>query len=253
VQEIFAIGLEKLKPASASMMSMQRLGVIIPSSNTTIEIEFSTILHGTDVSFHIARIHLSDVTVKDLEDMQKETQAAARLLKDADVNLVAFACTSGSLVKGLGYDGIIAKKISKAAGCPAVTTSGAVVEALKTLKAHKIALATPYIAEVTDREIDFLQKSGFEIVNTRSLNIKENLKIGKLTPNDAATIAKNADSNLADAIFISCTNFPTFQAIPTLEKQLKKPVISSNSATLWASLRALNAKITINLGKLFET
>jgi hypothetical protein len=53
VQEIFAIGLEKLKPASASMMSMQRLGVIIPSSNTTIEIEFSTILHGTDVSFHM--------------------------------------------------------------------------------------------------------------------------------------------------------------------------------------------------------
>jgi maleate isomerase len=92
---------------------MQRLGVIIPSSNTTVESEFSTILHGTDVSFHIARIHLSDVTVKDLEDMEKETVAAARLLKDADVNLVAFACTSGSLVKGLGYDGLIAKKSPK--------------------------------------------------------------------------------------------------------------------------------------------
>jgi maleate isomerase len=114
-------------------------------------------------------------------------------------------------------------------------------------------LATPYIAEVTDREIDFLQKSGFEIVNTQSLNIKENLKIGKLTPNDAITLARNADSNLADAVFISCTNFLTFQAIPTLEWQLKKPVVSSNSATLWASLRALNTKIPINLGKLFET
>lgn len=230
---------------------MQRLGVIIPSSNTTVESEFSTILHGTDISLHIARIHLSDVTVKDLEDMEKETQAAAKLLKDADVNLVAFACTSGSLVKGLGYDGLIAKKISKAAGCPAVTTSGAVVEALKILKVHKLSLATPYIAEVTDKEIDFLQKSGFEIVNTQSLNIKENLKIGKLTPNDAATLAKNADSNLADAVFISCTNFRTFEALPVIEMQLKKPVISSNSATLWAALKALESKISIKLGKLF--
>ena len=125
------------------------------------------------------------MTVRDLEDMEKETVAAAKLLSDAGVDLIAFACTSGSLVKGIGYDGLISKKIFEAAGCPAVTTSSAVVEALKTLKARKISLATPYIEEVTDREIGFLKKSGFEIVNNQSLGIKENLKIGKLTPNDA--------------------------------------------------------------------
>ncbi len=231
---------------------MKRLGVIIPSSNTTVEKEFSKALHGSEVSLHFARIPLRDVTVKALEDMEKETVAAAKLLNDADVDLIAFACTSGSLVKGLGYDGLIAKKIVEAAGCPAVTTSSAVVEALKMLKAHKISLATPYIEEVTDREIGFLQKSGFEIVNHQSLGIKENLKIGKLTPNEAAALAMKADSSLAEAIFISCTNFRTFEALLVLEGQLAKPVISSNSATLWATLKALDAKIALNLGKLFE-
>ncbi len=232
---------------------MKRLGVIIPSSNTTVETEFSAVPHGSEVSLHFARIPLKDVTVKALEDMEKETVTAAKLLSDAGVDLVAFACTSGSLVKGIGYDGLISKKIFEAAGCPAVTTTSAVVEALKTLNARKISLATPYIAEVADREIDFLQKNGFEIVNHQSLGIKENLKIGKLTPNDAELTAKRADSSLAEAVFISCTNFRTFEALPNLEKQLAKPVVSSNSATLWAALKALDVKTPLSLGKLFKT
>ena len=93
--------------------------------------EFSSALQGTDVSVHYARVHLSDVTVEGLEGMEAELEGAARLLKDADVDAVAFACTSGSLIKGMGYDELLAKRISEAAGCPALTTSGAVVDALK--------------------------------------------------------------------------------------------------------------------------
>ncbi len=232
---------------------MKRLGVIIPSSNTTVEKEFSAALHGSEVSLHYARIPLKDVTVKALEEMEKQNVIAAKLLKDAAVDLVVFACTSGSLIKGLGYDLRIAQEISKAAGCPAVATSSAVVDALKTLKARKIALATPYIMEVADREVEFLQKSGFEVVSNQSLGIMENLKIGQLTLQDAQDIAKRASSKLADAILVSCTNFRTFEALPSLERQLAKPVVSSNSATLWTALNALNVRPKLGLGKLFKT
>jgi maleate isomerase len=231
---------------------MHRLGVIVPSSNTTVEHEFATALCGSNVSLHTARIHLNDVTVEGLEAMELETEGAAELLKDADVDLAVFACTSGSLFKGLGYDAVVAKKVSKAAGCPAITTSGAVISALKKLKVRRISLATPYIAEVNMSEIDFLEKSGFEVVKSQVLGITENLKIGRLSPNDAAALALSADSSLADAVFVSCTNFGTFQSIPRLETQLKKPVISSNSATLWAALNAMETKIQARLGKLFE-
>ena len=147
----------------------------------------------------------------------------------------------------------MAKQIAQASGCPVVTTAGAVVEALKTLKAQKISLATPYIREVNVREIDFLNKSGFQVVKTETLGFKENLKIGRLTNKDAETLGRSANTKRTDALFISCTNFRTFEAIQPLEEQLAKPVVSSNSATLWATLRAMETKIQTNLGKLFNT
>ncbi len=231
---------------------MQRLGVIIPSSNTTVEQEFSAALHGTKVSLHFARIPLSNVTIEGLSSMNRETESAAKLLKDANVDSVVFACTSSSLIKGVGHDAVIAQKITQIAKCPAVVTSGAIVDALKKLYVRKVALATPYIDEVNKREVDFLSKSGFEIVSVQTLGIEENLKIGRLTADIAIALAKKTDSNRANAVFISCTNFTTFSTIAALEAQLGKPVVSSNSATLWAALNALQVKIPLLLGRLFE-
>ncbi|MCW4010533.1 MAG: maleate cis-trans isomerase [Candidatus Bathyarchaeota archaeon] len=231
---------------------MQRLGVIVPSSNITVEVEFTAALWGSQISLHTARIPLREVTVQALSAMEKETEAAARLLKDADVNAVAFACTSGSLIKGLGHDAVIAQKISKIAACPVVVTSHAVVEALKEVDAHRIALATPYVDEVNKREVDFLEKSGFEIVNLQAFNLKSNLDIGRLTADDAAVLARSADSTVSDALFVSCTNLATFEMLSGLEGELHKPVVSSNSATLWASLRALNSSFRPRLGRLLE-
>src|SRR3989304_6720760 len=99
---------------------MQRLGVILPSSNTTVESEFAQVLYGSGISLHVSRIPLAEVTVKALAAMEKETQAAARLLKDADVDAVAFACTSGSFIKGLGHDKVIAEEIGEIVQCPVV-------------------------------------------------------------------------------------------------------------------------------------
>ncbi len=233
-------------------MTMYRLGVIIPSSNTTVEIEFSKALQYMDVSCHFSRLPLRDVTIQGLECMAQMLEGATELLKDARVDLVAFACTSGSLVRGKGYDEKLAKRISKASGCPALTTSGAVIDALHFLGAHKICVGTPYLDEVTKREIDFLGQNGFSVLKSRSLGIKENHKIGQLTSTNAETLAEETFSADADAVFVSCTNFRTFEAIPKLERRLGKPVISSNSATLWASLRALTVEQPMALGRLFE-
>jgi maleate isomerase len=218
---------------------MHRLGVILPSSNTTVEFEFSRALQGADVSVHYARVPLQEVTVQGLEGMECRLEEAAQLLADAQVNAVAFACTSGSLVKGLGYDSKLAKRISEVAHCPALTTSGAVLEALKALNARRICLGTPYLSEVAAKEVRYLEGNGFEVLKEQSLGIKENLEIGQLTPADAEKLAKTVFMKGADAVFISCTNFRTFEALPKLETELSVPVISSNSVILSAALNAL--------------
>lgn len=218
---------------------MHRLGVILPSSNTTVEYEFSKALQGTDVSVHYSRVPLQEVTVQGLEGMECRLDEAAQLLSDANIEVIAFACTSGSLVKGLGYDFKLAKRISEVAHCPALTTSGAVLDALGALNARKVCLGTPYLSEVAAKEVHFLESNGFKVLKEHSLGIKENLKIGKLTPADAEKLAKTVFTKDTDAVFISCTNFRTFEALPTLESKSGVPVISSNSATLSAALRAL--------------
>ncbi len=231
---------------------MKRLGVIVPSSNTTVETEFSAALRGSRISLHTARIPLQDVTVEGLSAMEKETEAAASLLKDADVSAVVFACTSGSLIKGIGHDKAIAEKIGKIVERPVVVTASAVVQALNEVGAHNVSLATPYVEEVNKKEVKFLEESGFDVVSMRAYNLKRNLDIGQLTLNDTSVLARSANSTFADALFISCTNLNTFGVIPALEKELQKPVISSNSATLWASLNVLKSKFRPHLGRLFE-
>ncbi len=230
---------------------MQRLGVIIPSSNTTVETEFSNALRGSDVSVHYSRVHLENVTVKSLEDMEAGLVDSALLLKDASVDFVLFACTSGSLIKGSGYDLALSKKISDASKCPAYTTSSAVVDALKALGVEKISLATPYVEEVTEKEVQFLFQNGFQVVNAESLGLENNLEIGRLTPAHAQELAKKVDTPQSEAVFISCTNFRTFEVLCALEAALDKPVFSSNSASLWIACRALKLKPHADLGKLF--
>jgi maleate isomerase len=230
---------------------MPRLGVIIPSSNTTVETEFASALQGSKITLHTTRIPLKDVTVSALSAMDKETETAAELLKDADVDTVAFACTSGSLIKGIGHDAAIAEKIGKIVDCPVVVTSRAVIQALNYVKAHCIGLATPYLEEVNKKEEEFVTSSGFEVANLKSYNLKHNLEIGRLTPNEVTVLAISANSNWADTIFLSCTNMGTFEVLPPLEKKLQKTVISSNSATLWACLNALKSQYKPKLGKLF--
>ncbi len=218
-----------------------RIGLIVPSSNTTMEPEFYKMIPA-GVSVHTARVHLENVTIKELERMEEELLYAARLLATAKVDIIVFGCTTGSLIKGLGYDTKLSNMIRETVGIKAITTATAVVEALKQLNAKNIALATPYIEEVTKREEAFLEGNGFNVVDSRSLGIKENIVIGMQHPIIVYRLVKELKTNEADVVFISCTNLRTIEIIRKLELDLKKPVISSNTATLWYTLKQLNIK-----------
>ncbi|KPV63998.1 MAG: Maleate isomerase [Candidatus Bathyarchaeota archaeon BA1] len=223
---------------------MTRLGLIIPSSNTTMEAEFHEMLP-KGFSVHAARLRLTEVTVQGLAEMEEGIEEEALKLADASVNIIGYGCTSGSLFRGLGHDKIIEERIEKASGIPAVATAGAVVSALKALNIKRVAVATPYIDEINDLEEEFLLANGFQVVDFRGLGIKDNIKIGKLSGQTAYELVMGMRCKEADGVFISCTNFPTISSIERLEKTLRKPVISSNTATLWAMLKRCSISIKI--------
>lgn len=231
---------------------MTRLGLIIPSSNTTMEYEFHTMLPD-GFTVHTARLKLEKVTVEGLAKMEEKIEEEASKLADADVDVIGFGCTSGSLFKGLGHDKMIEERIERISGKPAVATAGAVVKALKSLGIKRVAVATPYIAEINELEIKFLEANGFIVVDLKGLELSDNLKIGRIDEKTAISLVMSLDYKAADGIFISCTNFPTIKIIEKLENNLGKPVVSSNTATLWAMLRKCGALIKIKgYGKLLE-
>ncbi len=227
-----------------------RLGLIVPSSKTTMEEEFRAWLP-EGISLHVSRIRLRKVNVEELKSMKEGIERASALLSDAGVDLIVYGCTTGSLVGGRGYDEEIRKRIEEVTGIRAVATATAVIDALRELGARKVAVVTPYIEEVNEKERRFLEDNGFEVTSMKGLGIENNLEIGRQPPEVAYRLARETDLNGADALFISCTNFRTFEVIDPLELDLGIPVISSNSATLWAALRALNVRDDIlGLGEL---
>jgi len=234
-----------------------KVGTIVPSSNTTVERELNKAFKEPEVTIHSSRITLREVTLKGLEEMEKETERAASELKTANVDIIAYACTTGSLFKGPNHHVEIKQKIVGLTGIKAVATAGAVVDALKMLKANNILVVTPYIDELNVKEREFLEAHGFKVLSIRGLGIIDNTVIGALDPRTAYETALNAVSQFKgdfDALFISCTNWRTFEVIGSLEKVIRKPVISSNSATLWSIIKELNIKVKLrfDLGSLFS-
>ena len=113
------------------------------------------------------------------------------------------------------------------------------MDALKALKLSRISVATPYTEEINSLEKRFLEENGFVIQKIKGLGIRDNLKIGEQKPRTVYDLVREVDTAWNDGVFVSCTNLKTIEVISRLEEDLKKPVVSSNTATLWAMLRKI--------------
>ncbi|GHH32495.1 maleate cis-trans isomerase family protein [Streptomyces candidus] len=201
------------------------------------------------VSLHLTRTPFVPVEVSlDLARLISEHQTlreAVRALIAVGPQVVAYACTSGSFVDGTAGERAMCEAMSRAgeteAGAlPAVTTSGALLEALAELGARRLALVTPYTESVTRALEGYLGEAGIAVTGREFLGLTRH--IWKVPYRDVVDLARQAVAGAADCLFISCTNLPTYDVIPQLEAELRMPVISANQVTMWAALRRLGAR-----------
>jgi maleate isomerase/arylmalonate decarboxylase len=133
--------------------------------------------------------------------------------------------------------------MTSACGLPCVATAPANVAACRALGATRVALATPYHDALNAHEAHFLAACGIETVAMRGLGIgaggaHEYVRIARVALEDVYAHCRGADHPDADALVVSCTDLAVLEAIPRLEAELGKPVVTSNQATLWRALRA---------------
>ena len=228
--------LEHLKPDGWRA----RIGVIVPPSNTVNETEFNR-LKPDGVTFHFTRSPLHrDPAADDFAEMMQDIDRACGDLATCAVDLVAYGCTSGSMA--CPADRLLGR-MREASGVEGISTAGAILAALNALGATQIAMATPYTEETNAHEAHYLEDHGIEVVAASGLGLNASLEkiqqISRVAPKAVFGHALAVDRPEAEALLICCTDFNTVDAIEPLEEKLDKPVVTSNTATLWASLRTL--------------
>ncbi|OYO11343.1 Asp/Glu racemase [Enemella evansiae] len=163
--------------------------------------------------------------------------------------VVGYLCTSASFVDGPAGE-VKLRRLLRGAGFPAaVTTSGALVDALHALSVHRVAVATPYLGEVTRLLVDFLAAHGFRVTGSGQLEMG-----AEIWTTEAATLralARRVVTPDAEALFLSCTNLPSYDQIEILEDELQIPVLSANQVTMWSCLRAAG-RSAVGAGRLLR-
>lgn len=213
-----------------------RLGFVLISNDTIIEEDmFRLAPEGVGVHFTRARMP-TGCTVENLASMESGlAEAAAELLPEFDLDVVCYACTSGSVV--IGEDRVVEELRRPHPSRRATTLITGVIEGLRTLGARRIVMGTPYLDEVNRIETDYMQASGFELLNVQGLNLTYDADITRVTPAYIAKFARAIDHPEAEAIFISCGAMRAVDVIEEIEQATGKPVVTSNQAMFWHCLR----------------
>ncbi len=232
-------------------MSSHRIGLLVPSSNTTMETEIPEILRrqsaltGDQFTFHASRMRMKTVEKSELAAMNADAGRAAVELADAQVEVMAYACLVAIMSQGNGvHRGIEADLTRTAAenGCAVdvLSSAGALVEGLHHLGAKKVSIVTPYMKPLTALVADYIESEGVEVQDSISLEVADNLAVGRLDPSRLPDIAAGLNTRGVDAVVLSaCVQMPSLPAIPAAEKRLGLPIVTAAAATSWKVLRTL--------------
>ena len=213
-----------------------KIGFVLLATEQTIVDDMVRIIPD-GVGVHFARVNNPDCITNEtlLEIAPDLTRAAKTLLPDGSLDVITYACTSGSLV--IGEQRVHELLNQGAPNAKASCIIAAVVRALHAVKAKNIVVATPYLDEVNTAELEYLQAAGFNMLEFEGLNLEKDSDMVRVTPGCIKDLAISLDRPDADAIFISCGALRAIDVIDEIETHCQKPVITSNQAMAWDALR----------------
>lgn len=222
----------------------KRIALLVPSSNTIMENDLHSALPREQFTVHTDRMYLVETTREaELRMIQDYASAAAKDLGTTRPDLLVFGCTSAGSLFGLEYDTKTCRNLGELAGCPALGVITAASEALERCHARNIAVITPYIEDLTQSIADALKTDSREIVAAHGMGISVNVELADPTPEDIVRFAKEKLEGVSfDTLFVSCTNFRSFEAKAELESLFGVNVVTSNSAVIDAIIRRFSPK-----------
>ncbi len=234
---------------------MRRIGLIVPSSNTTMETELPELFgrRPERFTFHSSRAQLARVTAEELDRMVVDSDAAAQSLADAPVDAIGYACLVAVMARGPGAHRDVQERLERALHeaprqPPLVTSAGALVDALNALGAKRVALVMPYAPALADQVADYIRGEGFDVVGQVALNVVDNVEVGMIPSEALVAHARSLHAETAelDALVLSCcVQMPSLEVVATVEEELGIPVVTAATATARSLLLALGLDPTV--------
>jgi maleate isomerase len=215
-----------------------RIGLIVPSSNTVMEVDLYRRLP-EPFRVHTARMFLEETTPEaEAVMLDDHVMPAARDLGTARPHAVVFGCTSAGALRGNEYDAALCARISEATGAPTISTIASVREAIARHDAGRVGIVTPYVDSLNEKIKASIEADGVEVAAINGLGIDENFAIAEVTPDRIVGFAVESFGGVAiDLLFASCTNFHAVDAMDAISSALGVPVVTSNQAVLDAVRR----------------
>jgi maleate isomerase len=219
----------------------KRIGLIVPSSNTTIETEIPLMLAraelGVPVTFHSSRAVLHSVDKESLDRMVADSDRCASELSDARVDVIAYACLVALMARGAGAHEEIEKHLGEVVEAngghsPIVSSAGALIRTLQRQGIERVAIMTPYMPPLTKLVADYIEAYGIEVVDSLSLAVADNVEVGRLPQAGLIDHARGLDLGRAQTLIASaCVQMPSLEVLDELESDHGLPVISAATAT----------------------
>lgn len=218
----------------------KRIGLLVPSSNVVMEVDFYRNLP-SHVSVHTARMYMEATTVEGESRMLDEfVMPAARDVATARPHVIVFGCTSAGALRGNAYDSHLCRAITDQTGVPVISVISSVRRAIAKEGFRRVAVVTPYIEDLNHRIKKSLEDEELLVTSIHGMGISENFAISEVTPAEIVAFAlEKVDLAEADGLFVSCTNFRAMAALSELRRAFPIPVMTSNQVTLDVTLEAV--------------
>ena len=236
-------------------MKHVRVGLVVPSSNVTVETELPAILGrhpSATVSFHSSRMRMTTVSPEQLAAMNAQRERCVLELGDADPDVILYACLVALMSVGPGehqrVESLVAEQLAAGGARARVRSSaGALVEALRALPARRIALVTPYLRPLAEKVVHYLTAEGFEVADWRALGVADNRAVGCIPGERVMAAAESLDLAGVDALVISaCVQMPSLSLVEPAEQRFGLPVVSAATAGAFSILRAAGLPLAVN-------
>jgi len=229
-----------------------RIGMIVPSSNTTMETEIPALLQrqgaadGSRFTFHSTRLRLRHAGPDALQAMNDTAGEAVDALCDAQVDTVVYGCLLATMFGGKASVVETGQRLARranymrAAPVSVVTSADALIAALHSLGARSVSMIAPYRKELTTRVASTMEEHGIAVRQAVSLEIADDVAIGRLDQQALLSMACELDLANSDALVLSAgVQMPSLEVLDSVEQLLGLPVLSAASASVWALLHKL--------------